>query len=341
MKYKDNMNLYGIILAGGDGNRLWPLSTKLLPKYLLKWKDSHTLLDVTLERLSKIVEKSHTYIITTQIHAPQLQQYCPHVQLIVEPEARNTAAAVLLSALTIIKKDPDALLILLPADHDILQPELFAHDIKRAAAYAQECASIVLVGIQPHYPACEYGYIEFKEKDNKDLLCVTQFHEKPTLQRAQEYLLKKNMLWNSGIICAPASLLINTFEQHAPTLLHSMHEYLEHQSLENYHKIESISFDHAVLEKHAGVHVIQGTFGWSDVGTFETFFAAQPDKTQVVSFNGKHNSAWSSKFTIFMGVDNLYVIETDSTLVIARKDELKDMKKIVQYLREHGHENYL
>ncbi|MGE0009672.1 MAG: mannose-1-phosphate guanylyltransferase [Candidatus Babeliales bacterium] len=340
-------NFYAIILAGGSGERLWPLSRGLFPKQLLPWTDS-SLLALTLDRIAPLIPKEQRMIVTTSAQQHAIEQAVgTHVQTVLgEPAARNTAAAVAWACLTLSQKNPNAIAIILSADHYIPDQTLFLQDIKKAVAYAQEHNVIALLGIQPTHPATGYGYIEYAKNDAHALKKVTQFHEKPSLTVAQTYLNAGNFLWNTGMFCGKVSTFLDEFKKHAPGVLDHVQAFM--QGTAPYEATPKISFDHAVMEKSNATVVLPASFEWKDVGNLDIFLSLQ-NKTQeqnknVYALNAHNNLVNATdpkKIIALIGVDDLCIVNTKDALLIAKRSDVEEVKAIVQQLRVAGNTEVL
>ena len=264
--------IYGVILAGGKGERLWPLSRQEFPKQLLHISQK-SLLEHTKDRLAHFIPESHILVITTQQQAHAIKPFFNNnpEALLCEPYAKNTAAAILLSCLHIAKIDPEAIILFSPADHYITDVNAFAHIQHRAIACSKQHDVITLIGIKPTYAATGFGYIEYAKKD--DFTRIVRFHEKPSLEQATHYAQIDTMLWNVGIFCAKASVFINEYKRLAPELYKLVHSYFVSGNKEYYQQVESNSVDYVLMEKSTNLAVIPADFAWSDVGNLATFLS--------------------------------------------------------------------
>ena len=337
---KSNQHIFGIVLAGGSGNRLWPLSTKKNPKYLLSLDSKISLLESTLVRISTLTNK--LYIVTCQEHEEIIKRKLfslRDLRYIVEPYARNTAAAIFLATLEISRDNPDAILFFVPADHNIPNNKLFCEYMRKALHAAAQHNSLVLLGLKPNYPATGYGYIEC-DKNLDTVFNVKKFHEKPSYQEANNYINQK-MLWNSGIFCAPAALLINLYKKYAPEIVTALQEYNMTNNPEKYQALQAISFDYAILEKCESL-VIPADFEWSDVGTVDAFLKAACYKQATVTIDGNNNRAFApGKLVTFVGLENICLIETEDTILVMQESESEDIKKLITQLQKQDYERYL
>lgn len=340
---KDAMNnqsihRYVVTLAGGGGKRLWPLSRISQPKQFLHVQGSVTLLEKTIERMHHFAPQERQYVVTTQAYAHDIcQLVAEHVgTIITEPVARNTAPAILLSCLEIIKRDPQAVVMIVPADHVIYDEEKFNQAVEAASAYAEQHDTIVLVGIKPDRAATEYGYLEVIPETAQDAIVpVVRFHEKPTAQVAQWYYQNESMYWNAGIICAKAAVLIDEITIHAPEFV---------AGVTQYETLPSASIDYAVLEKSDNIAMVRADFGWSDVGSLASFMAAYAEKNKtekIINLLGAaDNRAFSKKPIIFAGVTNLCIIETNDMILVVDTQQMHRSAEIAECLKAQGFKEY-
>lgn len=330
---------YIVTLAGGGGKRLWPLSRVHQPKQLLPFYGTTTLLEKTIERMQDFAPVERQWVVTTQQYASTIQTLLAGRigKYVIEPLARNTAPAVLLSCLEISKIDPEAIAVFVPADHVIGDQNLFEDAINAACAYAEQYDHLVLLGIKPLYAATEYGYIELglPASNASSIFSVARFHEKPSSEVAQWYYQHDTMLWNSGIICARVSVLLREFYEHAPSLP---------AAIDRYEQLSSCSIDYTILEKSNNIAVVRCHFAWSDVGNLATFIAARSYDYQkdqhVALFDASHNKAHTKKMVVFAGVENLCIIETDDVIFVAHQDAIHRSAEIAEYLSEKGFQKY-
>lgn len=336
---------YGIVMAGGGGKRLWPLSRSEKPKQFITLHDSKTLLETTLERIKPLTTPGCMCVVTTDEHEKSVKKYGQDkIDIVInEPAARNTAPAILLTVMEIYQKDPNAVIFFVPADHYIPDNQLFKSALKQATQYAHEHDQIVLIGIQPHRPATEYGYIEYQDQVQENVFKVKNFHEKPILERAEEYLKMDTMLWNTGIFCGKVSIFLDEYKKYAPRIVESMELYKAGKI--TYAEIAEESFDKAVLEKTDKCTVVPACFKWSDVGNLEQFVIAKQEKAQlknVVShLSGNNLVDGAEKLVVLLGVHDLCVIETQDVLLISSRHETDKVKDILVDLKKVGLEDYL
>ncbi len=349
-------SIYGVILAGGKGERLWPLSREALPKQFLEIQKK-SLLKHTYDRLIQLISPEKISIVTTQAQSALIEHHIPTVNLIVEPFSKNTAPALLLSCLTIAQQDPQAVVLFCPADHYISDQDAFLKTLQQAIAQSHEAQQITLIGIEPTYAATGYGYIEFdvakamseqglgtssRRSFNEGGLPIIRFHEKPSAAVAQEYIELGNMLWNIGIFCAPVSVFIEAYKKYAPELYTLVYNYFKTGSAEWYQQLESISVDYALMEKSSSLLVIPAQLGWSDVGNLATFLSLEADTHNHLSIESINNLVLSQKpLTVLIGVEDLVVVQTDDVLLIAKRSESEKVKLALNELRKNNKQEYL
>jgi mannose-1-phosphate guanylyltransferase/mannose-6-phosphate isomerase len=355
-----------VILIGGSGTRLWPLSRAAQPKQLLPVaSERYSMLQETLLRLRGLVQASSPLVLCNHQHrfqvAEQLQEINvrPH-SLMLEPLGRNTSAAIAVATLRLLEEDPEALMLALPSDHVIMDVPAFHAAIAQAQDMAQQ-GRIVLFGIVPDKPDTGFGYIQQGsaftqgqgEGQGQGCYEIARFVEKPDQERAQEYLSSGDYLWNSGMFMARADVILRELEEHAPQVLAACREAMSaaYRDLdflrlgrEEFVRCPSASFDTAVLEKTRGALVIPVSMGWSDVGSWTALWElhAKDESGNVcqgdVLTHDTHNCLLSSSkhLVATVGVRDLIVVETDDAVLVAHKDSAQDVKKIVEALQKQG-----
>lgn len=262
--------VYSFIMAGGEGKRLWPLSTVQRPKQFMILPEGSTLFDHTSRRAQLISDV--TWTITHQNYVELTHECLYRIdRIIAEPCKKNTGPALLLAAMLLYNQDPGAYFVALPSDHFITTDTQFITTITHALQVARQSACIVLIGIKPTSASQQYGYI--MSDNNQDKSIIT-FEEKPTLERAEYLYRQENIWWNSGIVVAPVQVVMQLAAQFMPKVLHDINLFLA-GDLHAYEKIDAISFDKALLEKISAVSgnlkLVPAHFEWSDVGTLENF----------------------------------------------------------------------
>jgi mannose-1-phosphate guanylyltransferase len=320
-----------VILAGGSGERFWPLSTPEKPKQFLRVFGGESLIRQSVLRLQGLVPASDVFVVTskdlvmaTRRELPEL----PRENVLGEPMRRDTGAAVALGV-GVAGREDDAVVGFFPADQMVTNVKAFARCVKQAVSKARKSDSVVTLGIRPEYPATGFGYVDPKSG---------RFVEKPDERKARAYL-KKGYLWNAGMFIARAATFRAAFAAHAPELarLASMAEVSSAAALANvYESLPRISFDFAVMEKLPRVEVVAADCGWDDVGSYGAFDRYFPHDTRgnvregpctVVEADGNICIARSARISL-LGVKNLVVVTTPDAVLVADKSRLGEIKKL-------------
>ena len=336
-------HVYFGILAGGSGERLWPLSKKNRPKQLLPFLENKSLLQHTIERVKLVTDlKENIFVITNQEQKALIEKDAQDSIgfVLAEPCGRNTAPAILWAAQTIYKKDPKAIIVFLTADHFVPEPEKFNLVICKAVNYIAHHNKIAIFGLTPTYAATGYGYIQasFTEKNGKGWFPVKAFHEKPHQELAFRYLSEDDMFWNMGVFAGQASTFIAEFEKHAPDVFTAMQKFIANKGI--YNDIPSISVDYAIMEKSNNTIIFPADFEWHDVGNIHTFlklqkkYATKQNET-IIEIDASNNYIKTNKKIVAcIGIKNLCIVETEDTLLIARNDKVEEVKKILGKVKE-------
>ena len=351
-------SIYAVIMAGGVGSRFWPLSRERRPKQLLSIGSTGTMIQNTVSRIADLVPPEKVFVVTNQKQRDALKEQLPAVpedHILVEPVGRNTAPCIGLAALWIQKLDPDALMVVLPADHLIQDKDAFLATLRSAINVAQETNGLLTVGIKPTRPETGYGYIQIDEEQSapayrqRGVFRVKTFAEKPTLETAQQFLKSGDFLWNSGMFVWSARTVLEEIRLHIPDLHEKLQDvglsigslvYKKHLETA-YGLIRSVSIDYGLMEKARNVYVVRADFGWSDVGSWDEAAKLLPadelgnaSKGTVIALNS-HNSFVDTggKTVALVGVEDLIVINTEDAILICRKGRTQDVKEVVDYLR--------
>ena len=348
--------IYGVVLAGGSGTRLWPLSRNLLPKQFLKVGKKGSFFEQTVKRISPIVGNKNILVVTNKLHAfgAGYNQF-KDLRILIEPEAKNTAPAIGLSAVYLKKlSKTDPVIVVLPSDHIIERNADFQKVIKKAVNEAKK-GKIVTLGIVPDSPETGYGYIEVNKKPgsfNTSALPVKKFVEKPDLKTAAKFVKTGRYFWNSGMFVFKASVILEEFKKYVPQAHEKLWQIYNEAFASNkidYDKLNhcfslmpGISIDYAIMEKSKLVYTIPSRIGWSDVGSWHYFHKVlSKDKNKNVKFgdvidiDSNNNLLYSDKRLLAtIGVNNLSIIETADAVLISDINRSQEVKKIVQKLKK-------
>ena len=345
----ENMNVYGLILAGGVGERLWPLSRQEHPKQFLSVGSSQNLLEQSISRLQGVIAKDNIWVVTSDTHAKYIDNNLKATigKILLEPGGRNTGPALLYACLELYKQDPDAIAVFVPADPYIPEKDygLYQSYISQAISFASTHDAIVLCGVKPTNPATGYGYIEYvEEKLQAPFFQVARFHEKPSLPLAQNYIQQENMLWNIGMFVSKVSIFIDEFKRIAPDLFTELQQFQD--GTKAYEDLPSISVDCAVIEKSNRVWVLPVDFSWCDVGNVDVFLSIKaqfslkkPDVITVESHNNLIDVP--DKLVALVGVDGLCVVETADALLITKRSDAEKVRYVVAQLKQKEQTEYL
>ena len=331
-----------IILCGGSGTRLWPISRKLMPKQFVKLFDDRSLFQLTVERNSKISEKRYIVSNTEQyfLALDQLEELEEKASFLLEPLGRNTAPAIALACMDI---DPDEIVLITPSDHLIKDEKAYHDSVQRAKALAQE-DKLVTFGIKPSYPETGFGYIEAEGED------VLSFKEKPDTATAKAYLEKGNYYWNSGMFCFKAGVFLEELQKYSPDIYtqslkayqHANREGMVRVIHEDMAAIPEDSIDYAVMEKSDSVKVIPSDIDWSDLGSFDALYDELPKDSdgnakndKLISIDSKNNLIMAEdKQIATIDIEDLIIIDTADALLISKKGASQKVKQVVKKLKE-------
>ncbi len=356
-----NQDYYAVIMAGGVGSRFWPLSTAKYPKQFHDMLGlGETLLQSTFHRLTNVVPIENILILSNDAYDEIIKEQLPKIkqeQIILEPAMRNTAPCILLAAMKIKKKNPNAVMLVAPSDHFIENEDNFVADINLAFKAALKEDILITLGIKPTFPNTGYGYIQYDKQKGKELFKVEKFTEKPTLRNAKKYLEEGNYVWNAGIFIWKAAYIVDSFKSH----LLEMHTLFDEgvSALntknedafvkENYPSAQNISIDYAILEKSESVFVIPATFKWSDLGTWGSLQEelAKDDhnnavvKARLMPTDSKGNMIYThkSKVVILDGLEDYIVVDNEDVLMIVPRAKEQEIKEIRNKVMEKFDEN--
>ena len=361
---KTKPNFYAVILAGGRGTRFWPLSRRRRAKQLLALDGKQTMIQQTVSRLLPLAPAQRFWIISNEDSRREIARQTPRLrrqQIIAEPVGRNTAPAIGLAALILLRSDPEAVIGMFPSDNVIRDHKRFRQTLERGIEIAAAGENIVVLGIRPTRAETGYGYIEVNSAMEREAYRVRRFTEKPNGQRAAEFVAAGNYFWNSGMFLWRAGTLANAIAEHLPKtapLLEKIADTFGTRMFPStfrrlYPKCENISIDYAVLEPRSskgeqgsGILCLPADFGWNDLGSWTALHEHHAAKSQPPEGNlitgegfftlhatGNYIHA-PGKFVAAVGVHDLIVVETDDALLVTTRGQAQDVGKVVKYLDE-------
>jgi mannose-1-phosphate guanylyltransferase len=358
---------FAVIMAGGGGTRLWPLSRKKSPKQLLPVFDGKTLFGMAIERLNGLFSPENIIVVTIEeqseilkLIAPQI----PHNNYLIEPMPRGTAAVVAMAAAAISKRDPDGIMVVLTADHFIENVPVF-HAVIKAACACAKTKKLVTLGIQPTFPSTGYGYIKIGESVESygkfHALRAIQFEEKPDENRAIDYIKSGLYYWNSGMFIWQAAEILSELKKFMPDLATTIEEItplvdVDHkngQFIQNWERIKPQTIDYGIMEKtdHCVVFPVVD-LGWNDVGSWDSMFdVLEPDENGNILLGGEIHPLESinslvfsndqSKLIIPLGIQNMIIVNTPDALLICPRGESQKVKILVEYLKSKQYTLFL
>lgn len=323
--------VYAVIMAGGSGERFWPRSRRKLPKQFLSIVSKKNMLDETISRIKGIIPEDRVYIVTNKGHVPFVKRY---KNIIPESISRNTAPCIALSANIIRRKDPEGIMIVLPADHYIKDVQRFQSTIKKAVEIANSMDVLVTLGIRPRSPHTGYGYIKKGQSLGGGLYKVSRFTEKPDLKTAKKYVASGDYLWNSGMFIWKISTILEEIDRYLPNILKGT---------------KKISIDYGVMEKTGRAVVLEAGFNWDDVGNWASLdkHIKKDREGNIIQGNvlckDVDNSTiiTDSPLVAAIGLTDVVVVGSKDAVLICPKDRAEEVKDIVGILKNERLRRYL
>jgi len=355
--------LHSVIMAGGIGARFWPLSRRQKPKQLLDLLGEGTLLEQTITRIAPLIPETERWIVTNQEQMRRMQDAIPSLRadrFILEPIGRNTAPAIGLSAVRLLAYDPDAVMVVLPADHRIDHIDEFRTALTTAANMVSDSDILATIGMTPSRPETGYGYIQLDRKAKQPTsgaYWVKTFAEKPNLQTAKLFFESGEFLWNSGIFVWRADVILQQIAEHLPQwhsglqkiagALDTPEEAAVTQQV--FAALKGISIDYGVMEHAPRVAVVKGEFGWSDVGSWDEVWRllAQDENGNALRGNAlmvksrRNLILAQNRLIALVDMDDVIVVDAGDAILICPREKSQDVRAVVEALEKNGHDRVL
>ena len=347
-------NNYCVIMSGGVGSRFWPYSREAKPKQFLDiFATGRSLLQMTYDRFAKVIPKENFVIVTNAAYRDLILEQLPELkadQILLEPMRRNTAPCIGWATYHIQAKNPNANILVTPADHLILQEDIFDDAIRRSLDYVENHPQLVTLGIRPSRPETGYGYIQVSDIREDNFVQVKTFTEKPNRDMAQVFYESGEFLWNSGMFAWNVKTIHAAFDEHLPALTSVLNEANGHYATPREQELVSslfpqcpnISIDYAVLEKAHNVMVLPVDFGWADLGTWGSLYELKKEEdeanvalhTEALFYEAKGNivsmdGEASEQLVVVQGIDDCIVAHSEGVLLICKRDQEQRIKEFI------------
>lgn len=346
--------IYGLVLAGGKGTRLYPLSRSEKPKQFLKVINEKSFLQNTVDRILPLINKENIYIVTNKDYEEKVKIELNNINpsnVFTEPMNKETATCIGLSAVKLLKKDSDAIMVVLPSDHHIENENVYIETLTKAVEIANKRRGIVTIGITPTRAETGYGYIEMGQRVQCDIPSykVARFTEKPNIEVAKDFLLKGSYLWNSGMFIVRADVILREIEKYLPKMYKALMEIYKSIGEENeeeviseqYSIIDGISIDFGVMQKTRKAYVVKSDFIWDDIGSFTALsrYLDEYDNNRIsqkVYLQDSENCAifGDKKLIIGLGIKDLVVVDAGDVILIMDKNKDQEIKHLLNDLTE-------
>ncbi len=346
------MKLYPVIMAGGSGTRFWPLSRSKRPKQFLPLATELPLIVETVNRMNGLATPKETLVVCGKAHAPtvhRLLKGVPKKNVLVEPQARNTAPAIGLAAAHVAARDPDGILLVLPSDHHIADVKGFQRALAAAVKVAKE-GYLVTIGIKPTAPETGFGYIQLGQPLAGTARKAQRFVEKPDRATAEQYLASGDYVWNGGIFVFRAQEILNAFATHLPEMEHPLEEIRASVGKKSapavlkkmFARMPAVSIDYGVMEKAGNIAVVPGDFGWSDLGSFAAIPEVSKADAQGNVVRGEGAIVIDSRDCVVLaqkrplavvGLTGMVVVDSGDAVLVLPKERSQDVRKVVEALK--------
>ena len=359
-----NKHHYVAIMAGGIGSRFWPMSRTAYPKQFLDVLNTgKTLIQWTYERYTQFIPAENIYIVTSEEYVSIVEKQLPNLpkeNILAEPSKKNTAPCIAYISFKLAQKDPQATFVVAPSDHLILEQENFQKIVEQSLDFVSNIKALATLGIKPTNPNTGYGYIQYEGLEvSKGVYKVKTFTEKPTEEIAESFIASGDFLWNAGIFAWKASTIIAAFEKYQPEMFElfdgekaNFNTPAEKKSIQKiYPQCVNISIDIAIMEKADNVYVIPASFGWSDLGTWNSAYdnmekdyfanAVASDNVIVIDATKCMINAPKDKLVVVQGLDDFIVVDTKDVLLICSKEKEQSIKEYVAEVKRHKGDKYI
>ncbi len=356
--------VYAVIMAGGVGSRFWPRSRQDRPKQFINVFGQATLIQNTVARLQGLIPPERCLIVTHERYVQQTHEQLPAVPLeniLAEPMSRNTAPCIAYAAAQLLARDPDATMVVLPADHLIQNVKQFHKVLEVAIEQAQKPEALVTIGITPTHPETGYGYIQFDGTINMNEAprpyAVKTFAEKPDLPTAESFIDSGDFLWNSGMFIWRADTIMAQFKEHLPEAHDAFTPYFDAVGTDRerevitaaFMKCPKISIDYGVMERAHTVFVVPGSFGWNDVGDWRAVYTLSDKNDHGNAIQGNvivHDSSrclvqGGERLIVLVGIHDAVVVDTEDAVLVCNQESAQQVKNVVDYLNVHQLNQYI
>jgi mannose-1-phosphate guanylyltransferase len=359
-----NKHHYVAIMAGGIGSRFWPMSRTAYPKQFLDiLHTGKSLIQWTFERYKAFIPLENIYIVTSEEYVSIVREQLPELpvqNILAEPSRKNTAACIAYISCKLLQKDPEASLIVAPSDHMILDAEQFRETTTKALEFINHIKSLVTLGIKPTHPNTGYGYIQHDTLEAGDgIFKVKTFTEKPDLDLAKTFISSGDFLWNAGIFVWKVAQIVKAFEMFQPEMFElfdaakdKFNTPQEKEAIDTIYPLcVNISIDVAIMEKADNVYVIPSSFGWSDLGTWNSAYdnlekdylgnAVASNNVIVIDATRCMVAGPENKLMVLQGLDDFIVVDSEDALLICKKDKEQSIKEYVAEVKRNKGDKYL
>ncbi|MES2775123.1 MAG: mannose-1-phosphate guanylyltransferase [Bacteroidota bacterium] len=359
-----NQHHYVCIMAGGIGSRFWPMSRTKLPKQFLDILNTgETLLQATYKRFAAFIPEKNIFIVTSTDYTELVRQQLPQAldaNILSEPSRKNTAPCVAYMAYKLMQADPKAAFIVAPSDHLIMDQKAFVKVCLEALNFVNKHSALLTLGIQPTYPNTGYGYIQYEQQAvTSNVYQVKIFTEKPNLELAKTFLASGDFLWNAGIFVWQAKHIITAYEKYLPEIAEifatekdNFNTETEQEAIERiYPQCVNISIDYGIMEKADNVYIIPSSFGWSDLGTWNSAYENMDKDSYGNAVNGKQVMVIDAtqnmvhtdekKLVVLQGLDDFIIVDTKDVLLICKREKEQEIKEFTAEIKRNKGEKFL